>query len=208
MSIDIGRAFQFSFEDKDWVAKFAITIVLAIIPIVGWFILSGYMLRVSRNIILGTETLPEYDDWGGDFTRGLVALIGGIFYYLPIIVVSFCTSIVFGDNFAVQCLVTLLYIGYGLVMLPVITSALARFAVTGDFSVFLDFGGRFTDFTTHIGEALNLWIMYLIAGVAISILTGIGLVLCVIPGLIAMAAGYFAQAHIVGQWGRIIGIYR
>jgi len=84
MSIDPVRAFQFSFEDNSWVAKFAITIVLAIIPFVGWFIIAGYMLRVTRNIIFGIETLPEYDDWGGDLTRGFIAAVGGF---------TFCQSL-------------------------------------------------------------------------------------------------------------------
>jgi len=205
MTFDIGKAISYPFQDDEWIPSFAITIVLGIIPIIGWFFIAGYMLRIVKAVIKGDEKLPKYDDWGGDFTRGLMGTIGGIIYYAPILLVVCCTSVAFDDSTIIQCCAVVFYFGYGLVSMPLISSALARYAVSEDFNAFLDIGGRFKDLTDHLSDAIILWLIYVGFSIVLPIVATIGFIFCIIPGLIVIAAGYFMQAHIVGQWGKIIG---
>ncbi len=81
--MDINRAITYPFDDKDWLKKILIGGILLIIPIVN-FIAVGYFIRVLKNLLNGTETpLPEWDDFGGDFMRGLWPSIAGIVYAIP-----------------------------------------------------------------------------------------------------------------------------
>jgi len=91
--MDIGKAFTFPFEDEDWVKKLIIGAVLMIVPIAN-FITIGYMLRTLRNVAEGREKpLPEWDQWGDDFMKGLLVVVAGFIYSLPIVLVSVITDI-------------------------------------------------------------------------------------------------------------------
>ena len=73
-TLDFGRAFQFFFEDPDWVKKLLIGGGFQILGIllVGVPFLIGYFLRVVKNVARGEpRPLPEWDDLGGLFSEGL-----------------------------------------------------------------------------------------------------------------------------------------
>jgi len=89
--MDIGKAFTYVFEDEDWVKKVLIGGVINLIPIVGLLFTSGYMLETLKNVMEGHPLpLPEWDDWGGKFMKGLMAAIIGLVYSLPVIVLTLC----------------------------------------------------------------------------------------------------------------------
>jgi len=65
--MDVGKAFGYVFEDKNWLIKLLIGGILLFIPVVN-FIPIGYALTALRNVAEGKESpLPEWDDWGGYF---------------------------------------------------------------------------------------------------------------------------------------------
>lgn len=72
--VDFGRAFQFYFEDPDWVRKTlmgSLFYLLAII-LVGLPFIAGYMVQVTRRAARGdARPLPEWDDYGQLFMDGL-----------------------------------------------------------------------------------------------------------------------------------------
>jgi len=204
MTINLGKALNFPFSDKDWVSKIVLAIVMLFIPFLGWAILAGYFVRTIKNVMTGNELLPEWDDWGGDLGRGFMAIIGYLIYYAPLILLGCCSSAIADDNAAFGCgsIVNLLY---GVAIAPFLFSAMARFAMTEKFDVFLDISGRFADFNNHTDEATSLWVNVFALNVIMFFAVPIGLVLCCIPGLVAIAANVAITAHLVGQWGRIIG---
>jgi hypothetical protein len=118
MTINLGKALNFPFSDKEWPTKFAITVVLIFIPILGWGVLGGYVVRLIRNIMAGEEKLPEFGDWGADFRLGIMAFVGGLIYNAPLILLSCCSSTVLRDNLAVQCSGTVVSIIYGVAIAP------------------------------------------------------------------------------------------
>lgn len=208
MSINVVEAFQFPFQDKDWITKLAITFILLFIPILGWFAIGGYAVRLIRNVLTGVDELPDYDDMVGDFSRGLAAFLGGLIYNIPSILLSCCSGTM-GDNAAgtmMSCFVGSIQFVYGLAIGPFVMAAVARYALNEDFGAFLDFGGRFDDVTSHVNDAVVLWISLFVLHVAMAIIVPVGIVLCCIPGLFAIAAGILMDAHLTAQWGRILGV--
>jgi hypothetical protein len=75
--IDFGRSLGFVFEDPDWIKKMLLGGVMALLSMVmvGTFLVIGYFLRVIRRAARGeARPLPEWDDWGGIFMDGLLAI--------------------------------------------------------------------------------------------------------------------------------------
>lgn len=204
------EALSFPFQDKNWVTKFAIAIVALFIPILGWLVLAGYGVRVVRNVQNNVNELPEFDDFGSDLSRGFMAFLGGLIYAIPSIILSCCNSVLTsGDNSglaALGCLISLVQFAYSIAITPVVYSAMARFAQNEDINVFFDFGGRINDVTQNMNNALMLYLNVIVLGIVTGIATTIGLIACCIPGLIAIAAGSFATYHLIGQWGKILGV--
>src|SRR5262245_229692 len=76
-TLDFGRAFQFVFEDPDWVKKILLggLFQLLAIVVIGIPFFIGYFLRVIRRTAQGeARPLPDWDDLGGLFSEGLRGL--------------------------------------------------------------------------------------------------------------------------------------
>ena len=175
------------------------------IPIFGWFVIGGFAIRVAKNVMTGVEGLPEYGDWGGDFSRGMMAFIGSLIYNAPLILLSCCSSTVFNNHNVIQCCASVVSFMYGIAIAPFWYAAIAHFAMTEKFDIFLDFNGRFADFNNHTSEATSLWANVFALNLIMVFAIPIGLVLCCIPGLIAIAANIMITAHLAAQWGQVIG---
>jgi uncharacterized protein DUF4013 len=85
-TLDFGRAFQFVFEDPDWVKKILIGGLFQLLAsvLIGIPFVIGYFLRVVRRTAAGEpRPLPDWDDLGGFFSEGLrgmglyIVLVGG-----------------------------------------------------------------------------------------------------------------------------------
>lgn len=73
-TLDFGRAFQFVFEDPDWVKKILIGGLFQLLGalVIGIPFFVGYFLRVVRRTAQGEpRPLPDWDDLGGLFSEGL-----------------------------------------------------------------------------------------------------------------------------------------
>jgi hypothetical protein len=202
-------AISYPMKDSNWMTKLLILLVLVLIPILGWLVIGGYVLRVIRMVQNGEEALPEWDDFGGDFVRGIMALVGYIIYYFPSILLSCCTSILGNSDSAgaaaLNCLLSLAQLGYSILIIPIWFTAISRYAQNEDFNAMLDFGGNLRGLTEHMSDAVMLWINYIVLSIIMFIVIAIGLLLLCIPGLFAIAFSILANGHLVGQWGRIVG---
>jgi hypothetical protein len=84
MTLDIGRSFTYMFEDESWIMKIVIGGILLCIPIVNFMAL-GYMLEALKRSADGVDIpLPEWDDFGGKFMKGLMLFVIGLVYTIPI----------------------------------------------------------------------------------------------------------------------------
>ncbi|MBK8051143.1 MAG: DUF4013 domain-containing protein [Anaerolineales bacterium] len=65
-----------------------------LIGVVGFLIVMGYCVRLLRNIGNGDRLpLPEWDDWGGDLTRGFKLAVVSFVWALPMILLSLPVAI-------------------------------------------------------------------------------------------------------------------
>lgn len=72
--VDFGRAFQFFFEDPEWVKKVVIGGVFYLLAmfLVGLPFVAGYVVHVTRRTARGEALpLPEWTDYGQLFSDGL-----------------------------------------------------------------------------------------------------------------------------------------
>lgn len=84
--MDIIENVKFPSTDVGWIKKILIGGILLIIPIIN-LIIGGYYIKTLRGSIEGKPGLPEWDDWGDLFIKGLmVAIIGFIYMLIPLIV--------------------------------------------------------------------------------------------------------------------------
>src|SRR5258706_8636500 len=85
-------ALKYPFDDKDWVKKVAIGAALTL-TIIGGLAVAGYGVRLARRILRHEPGLPEWDDFGGDFSRGLHVLGGNLIHFSPIIFLACCLGV-------------------------------------------------------------------------------------------------------------------
>jgi hypothetical protein len=88
----LKRLVRFPFQDAKWVSRFLVGTLLTlanyIIPIVPSIFVSGYILRVMRQTVAGKEpALPTWDEWGRMMKDGLGAMVVGLVYFFPALLV-------------------------------------------------------------------------------------------------------------------------
>ena len=121
MTLNVIEALVFPFQDRNWINKLLITLVLVFIPILGWLIIGGYSVRVVRRVLNDESGMPEYDDWGGDIARGLGVLIGALIYSIPSMILSGISAQMGG--FGPTCMLGMAQFLYNLFMTPLMMSA-------------------------------------------------------------------------------------
>lgn len=229
--MNVFEALQYPFQDKEWVGKTLTAALLAFIPVVGWIILLGYGLRVTRQITAGNTRLPRWVNFGRDFSVGVMVATGVVIYLLPLIIFACLTTIVWsigGGEILLLfcCCVGLPLLIYILIALPLFYSATATYAVTNDFSAFFDLGDRINDITTpspgRVAE-LVLSAIFLLALTAIPgslggavalllfsdpVLACLCLLVLLVPAPYLTGILNMANFHLIGQWGKIIEVRR
>jgi len=86
--MDIVETVKFPANDVEWIKKILIGGLLMLIPIVN-FIALGYYIKTMRGGIDGKTGLPEWDDWGNLFVKGLLVVIVVFIYMLIPLAVMF-----------------------------------------------------------------------------------------------------------------------
>lgn len=208
--MDYGKAVKYMFDDKDWLKKILIGGVLNIIPVVN-FIPVGYGLRTLKAVGEGRDTpLPEWDDWGGDFMKGLLVAVAGLVYAIPIIVLAILSVIVAAiaggsgsssdaaGGFAALCMtgISCLNVLWGIAMALFLPAAILKFVKVGEFGAFFRFGEIWDFIKSNLGDyviaLLVAWLAAVVASVVGGIACGIG-VLFTSFWAILVAANLFGQ---------------
>lgn len=211
--MDIGKSFTYMFDDDNWIQKVvigALLVLVSVVPVVNLFtglVLIGYTLRVLQNVSEGSsEPLPEWDDWGGDWMKGLMVALGGLIYAIPILIVSGISSIMsaamsrgMGDAEAVMgvCVAGLSCLSaiWGLLIGVVFPAAMIKYAETEEFGAFFRFGDIFSFIKANIS---NYIVAILLAWVA-QIVAGFGVIACVIGVFLTAFWSQLVGVHLLGQ---------
>jgi hypothetical protein len=213
--MEYGAALSYPRQDADWIKKLAIGGVLSFIPL-GSLLLTGYQIAATKRVIDDQPGLPEWTDFGRLFTRGLLAAVALMIYFLPAIVLSSCiiipVSIGLTDssgNIAagnegiyfgvISCvyLVLLIYIAFAIMLH---TAGLGRYAVSDRFGVFLEFGALMREVSGRLGVYLIIVLLYMLVGAVGALL---GTLVCVVGLIITLPYVQLVYANLTGQAHRL-----
>jgi len=216
--MELGRAFTYAFEDKEWISKLGMTVLMmfaAMIPIVGLLAvcaLLGYMTDIVHNVRNGhPRPLPKWVKYSEKTKHGAYVLLATIIYNLPLILMSvflYSFSSVIGRSqfggFAyvaiIGCVLPLLFV-YTSIAWSMLTIGIIRYSERGDSGVFYSFGKLFTTMQTNSRLTLQ-WVFYsIMANIVFSFL----LLIPFIGWLAIFALAYPVQGSLIGQYGRMIG---
>jgi len=208
--MEFGKAFSFAFEDKDWIKKLGIGALLMIIPFIGWLVVAGWGIEITKRVIQrDPQPLPDWSDFGGYLVKGLQVFVIGLVYSLPIILVNICQQGVtlFGQQgdtmdetilmaftvFAV-CFGCVSFI-YSIFLGFILPAALGNFAATGQMGA----GFRFGEVFGLVRAAPVAYLLALLGGFVASLIASLGVILCVIGILFTAVYAYTINAHLYGQ---------
>jgi hypothetical protein len=178
------NALAYSFSGEEVLAKLAIGLVLSFIPILGQFVVVGYLISIAKHVQYAQRGLPRYQ-FGSNFIDGLVFTVAAPF--IGVVAVLFCITIV------------------GILLAPaLVCSAVARYARRGNFLQLFNVFGWLRDCFAQTGQALMVFLGTAFVSLVFAVLIIFGAMLCVFPGLLAATAGMYAFAYLAGAWGRSV----
>jgi hypothetical protein len=176
-SLDFGRTLGFFFQDPNWVQKLLVGSLFTLLSFVfiGGVFIAGYAVRLLRRAARGeTYPLPEWDDLGGMFMEGVMAIAAYLLHILPCILAFGLLAIPFillGSNdgdpqpaaflviFPVLILVMLLFFA----MLFYFTAALTRLAVEERFGAAFEFSQNLAFLKRNTGNILMAVLAFLVS---------------------------------------------
>jgi hypothetical protein len=206
--MDFGLSFSYVFEDKDWFRKIAIPALCALIPVLGEFIVIGWGLKATKNVIDGKErnALPELE-FGSDLGRGFVVSVIALIYSLPVAIIVGISGAMFG--FATEqgrsgsWVLIILGICIGLIgLLLLIASALlappavANYVAKGEFSAAF----KFKEIFAMLKKSFVSWLLVILGQIiALGFIAPLGAIACGIGALLTFVYGTAVYSHLLGQ---------
>lgn len=228
--MDIGSSFSYVFQDPQWIKKVAIGGGILLVGILfSWLVaipilaaaalLLGYTLTVTKNVAEGSSVpLPEWNDFGALFMKGLYGLIGIIILYIPVIILAClsaavtigASSLTTGSSSSntntqiltvigllstcIGCLQAIISLVTGLFMYAPLT----RFALNGKLSTFWDFRGGWAFIQADLGNYVIAVLVSFVAG----FIGALGIILCFIGLPFTAFWANLVSAHLFGQYAR------
>ena len=191
--MDIGKSFSYPFEDKQWVSKMGLGAVISLVPILN-FAMTGYMIQIVRNLMDGApEPLPNWDDLGKKFKDGVMLVLAGLVYALPVILLSCLPLGVLtipaalsgsGDTQGIADALTgvgsvlmvgmsCLFVVYGLVLSVIFPAIYVNYAKEGTFASCFQLREVFNIISKNAGAFFTAWGMSLVAGLVVGVISSI-----------------------------------
>jgi hypothetical protein len=212
--MQFGLAFSFPFQDANWAKKILLMALISLIPVVGPFVLLGWVLEIARRVIANEQpTLPDSIDFGGWLMKGLMGLIISFVYALPLIIIFGCaftspmiliailaalkmdsgTSGMIGMVFmwCFMCIGILLAIAEGII----IPAAMGSYAATGQLGAAFKFG----DVIGLVRAAPLAYVLVVVGAIVANIIGGLGTIACIIGVIATQAYAMTIMGHLYGQ---------
>jgi hypothetical protein len=175
------------FEDKNWLPKILIgaAFVLLSFFVIGIPFVLGYMMLVIKRSYENQEAqLPEWDNWGELFTKGLVAFIIALVAFVPgmLLWLISCTKVL-----------SVFYFLFATFILPIL---FGKYAVTGDLNQVFNFNEIMELTRENIAGLAGVLMMSII----FTIISSLGIIALLIGFLFTV---FYAKLGIGFLYGKI-----
>jgi hypothetical protein len=206
--MEFGKSFAYIFEEDDWIVKILLAAVIAFIPIIGPLAVAGWGVEITKRAIRkDPEQLPDWGDFLNYLIKGLVVILIGFVYMLPVILVQVCGNSIFffgqesGEdglmiigNILMACFGCLSLI-YAIFVVFFIAAAIGRFADTGEVGSAFQFGKVFAT----VKAAPAAYLMVLLGSFLTGMIAFVGLIACIVGVFFTIAYANAINAHLMGQ---------
>jgi hypothetical protein len=211
--MEIGQAFTFVKADEEWIKKlgFGALFVLFGFLILPLFPLVGYQVRIIRNVIDGKQRpLPKWEDFGKLFMDGLILVVAGFIYALPISLISIC-GIVAGNASTDTLFIVVTIVGsclgfvYGIALMFVIPALYIQYARYGQFGSLFRFAEVIAIARGNLVNFLIIAVVSVVANLVVGIASGIAVITICGPIVVSLAGAawvMYATGHLYGQVAR------
>ncbi|HBX69530.1 MAG TPA: hypothetical protein DEH25_09155 [Chloroflexi bacterium] len=206
--MEFGKSFTYIFEEEDWIMKILLAAVIALIPFVGQLVVAGWGVEITKRAInKDSELLPGWSDFVNYLVKGLVLLLIGFVYMLPVILVQVCSNgfLIYGQNSGQDSLMTIssivtacfgcLTFIYAVLAGFLMIAAIGKYADTGEIGAAFRFGEVFAS----VKAAPAAYFMVLLGGVIAGVIAFVGIVACVIGVFFTAAIANAIIANLEGQ---------
>lgn len=227
--MDINKAFRFVFDDRQWISKLLIAILMSVLAflILPALILQGYLLAIVRRVMnQDNEPLPDWTDWGKLLKDGFFVMVGILVWTLPFLIVlliGVATTVGFGsmsnESLAAAgatgggLLVACLGVLFAVALFFITPALYIQYAIKDEFGALFRFGEIFDIIRNNLADILIVFLVTMVASIAISLVAGL---LAIIPCLGWIAAFLislavtpyitFVTGHLYGQIaGKVLG---
>lgn len=215
--IDLTRALKAPFEDNDWPTKTLLGFVWVFL-VVTLPAVYGAQIEYIRRVASNDEQLPAWDEFGDKWISGLLVMIAGLIYSLPLVVLGLLYVVPVasvavlegepglltgGTAIGGACVLGLLAVVYSIAMSVLFMAAQVNYAISGNFGAFFEFGRIIGRVRSNSGY-FTAWMFSLLiafgSSVTVSVLSSVsggafGLATPAITYLTMMMTG-----HLMGQW--------
>ncbi len=208
--MDFGSAFTFVTKDEDWIKKMVIAAVLVltgigIIPVLGWSV------AITRRTITGeTDGLPEWSDFGALVVDGLKYIGVAFIWMLPYLIVAACFSVIAAmaagqmasrydadtTTLIINLCLSLISLPYIIIFTILLPALQGQVATADSFGEMVNPAAAFKLVRANPGGYLLAW---LVGGLAMSVLSFVGTLVCLVGFYPAAAYGYAITGNLAGQ---------
>lgn len=201
--MDLGLAFSFPFQDEEWIKKVVIAAVLLFFPIIGWLLVFGWALEITRRVIRDSEEpLPDWTEFADLFVLGLKGFVISFLYSIPIMLITAPVSVLGWFDSDLEGVVAVLSICTS--CFSFLYSIVLGVALPAGFGILAD--------SDNLSEAISpvrilellraapgAFVITLVGAIIAGFVSSVGVILCIVGVVFTTAYSLALQGHLIGQ---------
>lgn len=207
--MNFGLAFSYVFKDKDWFKKVIIPALCSLIPVVGQFVVAGWGLKATKNVIDGKmeDALPNLE-FGADLGRGFMAAVITAIYSIPVAIFLAIAGVLMGggssiDDGIVGIILMLLGVCFGLfaLLLGILiafmgVAGIANYVAKGTFGAAF----KFNEIYGLVKKSFGSWLLVILGQIlALGFIAPLGTIVCGIGVILTTTYAIAISSHLLGQ---------